>query len=146
MTMKTNKREIFLYYDPNTSVGKKALAYAKGMTKHVNNTEYTKVKFTPTTWRDILRRLNMNPKHLLDKSKPYYQQHLRGRDFTEDDWINVLINNPELIRAPIAISGNKAIFADNPSDVLKLFSGESRDSLKQSRSGMTKSEEVTTPE
>lgn len=133
--IKTNKREIFLYYNPESSVGKKALAYARSLTPHVNTTEYTKVKFTSTNWRDILRRLNMSPRHLLDKSKPYYQNNLKGRDFTEDDWINVLINNPELIRAPIAISGEKAIFADNPSDVLKLFSGQSRDGLKFTRSG-----------
>ena len=43
-----------------------------------------------------------------------------SEDFIDEDWLNVVINNPDLIRSPIAIKGNRALFLDNPSDILRI--------------------------
>jgi len=37
-----------------------------------------------------------------------------------DDWINILTHHPDLIRGTIAIRGDRAVFVDNPTDVLRL--------------------------
>ena len=118
--MKVHQQEILLYFDPSSSVSKKTLAYASSLTGSINAVEYDKESFTPTIWRQILDLLHMEPKQLVNKAKPYYQEHLKGKNFSEDDWINILSHRPDLIRSPIAIRGDKAIFVDNPTDVLRL--------------------------
>lgn len=116
----TSNAEIQIYFNENDSKAKKAIAYAKSISNKVQTFDFHKTKGTGTIWRTILTKLNKSPKELLDKSKPYYQQNIRGRDFEDRDWIYLLMNNPGLIRSPIAIRGNKAIVLDNPTDIYKI--------------------------
>lgn len=111
--------EISLFHNPDCSKAKKALVYAKSIARSVTDFEYSKTGKTATQWKDILLSLGKRPKDILDKSKPFYQTNLKGRDFVDDDWLNVLINNPDLIRSPIAIKGDKVLLLDNPSDILR---------------------------
>lgn len=119
--MKIDNKEIMLYYDPNTSVGKKTRAYAYSLTPHINDIEYHKVKFTTTIWRQLLSLLELEPKELLNKAHPYYQEHIRGRKFDDEGWLNILMRNPDLIKGPIVIKGTKAILCTNPTDVYRLL-------------------------
>jgi len=118
--MKVHQNEILLYFDPASSVSKKTLAYASSVSSSINMVDYSKEQFTPTIWRQILHMLSMEPKQMVNKANPYYQEKLKGRNFSEDDWINILSRHPDLIRSPIAIRGDKAVFVDNPTDVLRL--------------------------
>lgn len=118
--MKFSRDEIWIYCDENSSEGKKTVGYAKGFSNNVNVFDYSKKKFTPRIWNDLLRMLGCKAKDLLDKSNPLYQEKVKGRDFEGYDWINIIINNPELMRAPIAIKSDKAIICNTPTDVLKL--------------------------
>lgn len=114
-----NSDEITLFHNPDCSKAKKALVYAKSIARRVSDFEFSKTGKTATQWKEILISLGKRPKDILDKSKPFYQQNLRGRDFLDEDWLNVVINNPDLIRSPIALKGNKAMLLDNPSDLLR---------------------------
>ena len=116
----TSTAEIQLYYNPECSKAKKAIAYARSMVSRVNTIDIQKTRGTGTIWRSILSKLDKSPKELLDKSKPYYQENIRGRDFEDREWLYLLMNNPDLVRSPIAIRGNKAIILDNPTDIYKI--------------------------
>ena len=116
----TSSAEIHLYVKSNCSKSKKAIAYAQSISSKVRTTDIEKTKGTGTIWRLILSKLNKSPKELLDKSKPYYQKNIRGRDFEDRDWTYVLMHNPDLLRSPIAIRGNKALILDNPTDIYKI--------------------------
>lgn len=116
----SSKAEIQLYYRANDSKSKKVLAYAKSISNSINAVDISRTKSTGTIWQNILSKLDKSPKELLDKSKPYYQANIRGRDFEDRDWTFLLMNNPDLVRSPIAIRGNKALILDNPTDIYKL--------------------------
>jgi arsenate reductase (glutaredoxin) len=118
-TTSTNA-EIQLFMKTDCSKSKKVLAYAKSISNKVNAIDLCKTKSTGTIWESILSKLNMSPKELLDKSKPYYQTHIKGRDFEDRDWLFLLMNNPDLIRGPIVIKGNRAMLIDNPTDIYKM--------------------------
>ena len=66
----------------------------------------------------------MDPKDLLNKSHPYYQENIRGKEFDEEGWLNVLRTNPQLIKAPIAMRGKRAVLCINPQDVFRLAKEE----------------------
>lgn len=118
--MKVHDQELILFFDPTRSVSRKTLAYASSLGRSVQTRDYFKTGFTATSWRQILLMLNMSPKQLVDKSNPYYQENLRGRNFSDDDWINILSHRPDLIRGTIALRGDRAIFVANPTDILRL--------------------------
>lgn len=65
--------------------------------------------------------LNMRPKDLLNKSDKKYQEMIAGHDFDDDNWLEILRENPCMIKAPIAILDKKAVLCINPKDIYKLL-------------------------
>jgi len=122
--MKTHQREILIYYNPDSSNDRKTVAHAQSLVPHVRTYSYDKAPSTGTSWQQILKSLDVHPKELLNKAHPYYQANIRGREFEEEDWLNVIKFNPSLLKAPIAIRGNKAILCISATDVYKLTKGE----------------------
>lgn len=118
--MKTHQREILIYYNPESSSDRKTVAYANSMVSHIKSYSFKQSPSTGTSWQQILKSLSLDPKEVLNKAHPYYQAHIRGREFDDEGWVKVLKNNPELIKAPIAIRGNKAILCNTPTDIYKL--------------------------
>lgn len=118
--MKTHKREILIYYNPESSSDRKTVAHAQSVVPHVTTYAFGKTPSTTTSWHMILQALDMHPKEILNKANPYYQKHIRGKEFDEDSWCNILKYNSTLIKAPIAIRGHRAILCNNPTDIYKL--------------------------
>jgi arsenate reductase len=116
----TKPNQISILYHKNCSKGKKALAYAKSLSSSVISYTYENLKFTPTQWEQILKNMGKSPKQILDKSQPYYQANIRGRDFIEEDWLDLLVKNPHVIRGPIVTKGSRSVLLDNPTDIYKL--------------------------
>ena len=122
--MNTHNREILIYYNASSSPHKKTVAYAKSVVPHVKPYDFAKAPSTDTSWRMIIKALDVHPKDLLNKAHPDYQNHIRGREFDSEGWLKILKYNPELIKAPIAIRGKKAIICTTPTDILKLVEKE----------------------
>ncbi|MCB0663317.1 MAG: hypothetical protein KDC24_11290, partial [Saprospiraceae bacterium] len=109
-----------ILYHPDSRSQRKTVAYAKSLTPHVKAYSYESYSKSTLPWLRILQALNMHPKDLMDKSNPYYQTHIRGREFDEEGWLKVLSRNPKLIKCPIAIRGNKAVLCCIPKDIYRL--------------------------
>ena len=118
--MKTHNREILIYYNPESSSDKKTIAHAQGLVPHIQTFTYKNAPSTGASWQRILKNLDVHPKEIMNKAHPYYQSHIRGREFNKEGWLNIIKYNPELLKAPIAMRGNKAILCTNPTDVYKL--------------------------
>lgn len=119
--MNNNPREILLYYNEENSSDRKTLAMARSISPHIKSYDFKKSANSTTGWQQILNHLNIDPKLLLNKAHPEYQKNLRGRDFGMEDWINILSNNPHLMKAPIAIKGNQVILIGTPTDIYRLL-------------------------
>jgi arsenate reductase len=118
--MKLHPNEMVFCYHHDSAMSRQTLALARARCSHINELEYSKKMFTKTIWRDVLGMLQLRPKDLLNKANRQYQADIRGRDFDEEGWLDVLTENPGLIKAPIAIWRNKAVLCKQPSDILKL--------------------------
>ncbi|MBT8220502.1 MAG: hypothetical protein KJP00_11790 [Bacteroidia bacterium] len=77
------------------------------------------------SWRQIVTSINKNPKELLNKAMPEYQNHIRWREFTSEGWLRILQYNTHLLKASIAIRGKKAVLFASPTDIYKLTEIES---------------------
>ena len=118
--MRNNPREIRLYYNSESSSDRKTIAHAQGLSRHVSSYTHENSRQSTTNWKLILDALEAHPKDLMNKAHPYYQKNIRGKDFNTEDWINVLKYHPDLIKAPIAVKGNRAVLCNNPTDIYQL--------------------------
>jgi arsenate reductase len=111
-----------LLCDPTTSTSKQTKAIAKSITRNINQVDALHEKLGPTYWKEVVNMLAVHPKKLLDKSHPDYQLKVKGNTYTMDGWLNVLMHNPQFLKAPIAIFNGNAILCERPTDILKLDS------------------------
>ena len=118
--MKTNPREILIYYNPDSNSDRKTIAFAKSISPHVRAYSHTDASVTATGWRTMIEKMNIEPKRLFNKALPEYQTHLRGKELDDEGWLNVLQRNPSLLKAPIAIKGQNVMLCENPTDIYRL--------------------------
>ncbi len=118
--MRVHDNEILIIYNPDSSADRKTVAHAQSMTKHVRSMAFDTNPATTTQFRGIINMLGVHPKEMLNKADPYYQANIRGREFDDEDWLNILIRNPQLLKSAIAIKGKKAIICNTPTDIYKL--------------------------
>jgi arsenate reductase-like glutaredoxin family protein len=50
-----------------------------------------------------------------------YKQNFKGKNFTEDEWVKIMIENPKLIKRPIVVRGSKAVWGDPAEEIEALF-------------------------
>ena len=118
--MKLNRDEVILYLDCSSLSHKKTRVFAYSISNHVQEYNFEDVHFTKSKWQDILNMLDLRPKDLLNKANPTYQKEIAGKSFDEDAWYKILIKNPFMIKAPIAIMNERAILCLKPKDIYKL--------------------------
>ena len=124
--MKTHQREILIYYNPESGSDRRTVAHARGMVPHLRSYAHRSSPSGGTSWLQIIQSLDLHPKELLNKAHPDYQQNIRGKDFDEEGWISVLKHNPQMIKHPIAVRGNKAVLCCTPTDIYRLVENHNR--------------------
>lgn len=75
--------------------------------------EYLKDEpFTEKSLTDIIGKLGIKPQELIRTQEADYKQNYKGKDFSDKEWIKILVENPKLIRRPIIVKEDKAVVGD----------------------------------
>jgi arsenate reductase (glutaredoxin) len=103
-----HKMKVTILHNNKCSKSRCALQILKA-----NNIEYEVVDYlknTPThkELKLILAKLGAKPSEIIRKGEIIYKEKFSKFNFTEDEWLDILIENPALIERPIIINGNKA--------------------------------------
>ncbi|WKN45684.1 arsenate reductase family protein [Tunicatimonas pelagia] len=125
--MEWNPKEIELIYNFNNQGDREALAYAKQIAQHVNETDISKTPLTERQMAQLLDNLSLGVDDVIDRRADIYQEKYDDAEMSKEDWLEVLKHNPELMRTPIGILGNRAIICETPNDLLKLDDGQGFD-------------------
>jgi arsenate reductase len=83
--------------------------------------EYLKEPLTEDDLKDLLVRLHRKPVDIIRTQEEYYRKELKGREFTDDEWVKIMIENPKLIQRPIVVNGPKAVVGDPASNIEALL-------------------------
>jgi len=71
--------------------------------------------------KDILKKLGCRVKAIIRKTEPLFLEKFSGKDYTDNEWLQILAENPILIERPILISEEKAVIGRPPRLVLGLI-------------------------
>ncbi len=117
--MQFHPNELFLIYDPQSSIGRQTKAMALDICSHINEVDVVHEKFSPTYWREVITMLGLHPRDLIDVSGPEFKK-LGDNDYTMDGWLNLLSHHGELVKSPIVIYSQSAVQCKTPTDIMKL--------------------------
>lgn len=59
----------------------------------------------------LLKKLDMSAFEIVRKSEPLYKERFEGKEYSNDEWVTILADNPILIERPIVEKGGKAVVA-----------------------------------
>lgn len=110
-----------IYHNPRCSKSRTGLDYLKTKTMDFEVIDYLKTGLTAETLRQILQRLNVKPIELVRTQEDYFKQQLKGKNFSDEEWIQIIIENPRLLKRPIIVNKYKAVWADPAELADKLF-------------------------
>jgi arsenate reductase len=83
--------------------------------------EYLKTPFTPLELRILLAKLNLKPLEIIRKKEALFREKFCQLNLNDDEWIQLLSENPILIERPIGVKGNKAVVGRPPEALLELI-------------------------
>lgn len=119
MIFANTDKEITLIYYSKEHVGRQILAYAQSENIPIRDIDLVHVKLTATHWAELASRMGINVRDLVNTEDPDFLQKFGHLDnLSENDWLKLLVNNPDVLRAPIVMKGDKIVAMNNPQDML----------------------------
>lgn len=93
------------------------------LTSEVEVIDYMNTSVTKNELVQVLKELEMTPSELLRKGEGDYKEHVKGKDLSDDQIIDLMLSYPKLIERPIVIKDGKAIIA-RPPELVHDFVGK----------------------
>lgn len=110
-----------IYHNPRCSKSRETLQLINATQADVIVIDYQKTSITKKELEEVLMKLNMTPEQLVRKGEALYKTNYKDKKFNNEEWMQILIENPILIERPIVIKGNKAVLGRPPENVLALL-------------------------
>jgi arsenate reductase (glutaredoxin) len=84
--------------------------------------EYIKNPLTGAELKELFNKLGKKPLEVMRTQEELYKKELKGKDYSDDEWIGIMAENPRLIQRPIVVKGDKAVVGDPAENIGELFS------------------------
>ncbi len=113
--------EHIIYHNPRCSKSRQTLGILQDKGAQIKIVEYLKNIPTKEELEGLISQLGIAPIELVRKGEVIYKENYKGKDLSNDEWINAMISHPKLIERPIVTFGKKAIIGRPPEKVLELI-------------------------
>lgn len=110
-----------IFHNSRCKHSRAGLDYLKKMTSEIEIRNYLSESITAKELKEILLKTNLKPSQLIRTNEEYYKTYLKGRNFTDDELIKIIMENPRLIQRPIVVGKYKAVIGNPPEEINKLF-------------------------
>jgi len=114
-------KKVQILYNARCGKCRQALSLLEGENCEIEIIEYLKKIPTKKQLQNILDKLGLKAEDIVRKKEAIYLEKFKNKKFTNDEWIQLLIENPILIERPIVIDGYKAIVGRPPELVIDLL-------------------------
>lgn len=110
-----------IYHNPRCSKSRQTLQLLedKGVSPEV--VLYLDDVPTKSDLKTILKKLNISADQLIRRGEKDYKENFKGKNLSEDEWIDAMIKFPKLIERPIVVKDEKAVLGRPPENVLELI-------------------------
>lgn len=112
---------ITIYHNPKCSKSRAGLAYLKEKGLEYTVVEYIRNPISREVLKDILMKMNASPEELIRIQEDVFKSDFEGKQFNAEEWIDILLEYPRLIKRPILVKGYRAAVAQSPAEIDKFL-------------------------
>ena len=110
-----------VYHNPRCKKSRAGLQYVQERTSDIEVIEYLKNPLTEKELEILLMKLNRKPHEMIRTQEAVYKSDYKKMEFNDHEWIKIMVENPKLIKRPIVVKGNKAVWGDPAEELEVLF-------------------------
>lgn len=110
-----------IYHYASCSKSRETLGLLKAHTDEVQIIEYLKTPPTAAELEKLVSMLGIRPVELIRRGEPVFKEHFSGKNLTDREAIQAMVDFPILIERPIVVRGEKAVIGRPPANVELLF-------------------------
>lgn len=110
-----------IYHNPRCAKSRAGLKYLTDNSIEYEIVEYLKSGFTANEIKNLILKTGMKPTDLVRTQEDYYKKNLKGKEFSNEKWYEILADNPKLLHRPIVVVGEKAVLAQPPENIDKII-------------------------
>jgi len=112
-----------IYHNSRCSKSRAGLQYLESKTSDIEIIPYLteETAFTIESFTEILKKMNKKAFDLVRTHEDLYKIEYKGKEFSNEEWIKILVENPRLIHRPIIVKGEKAILGNPASEINQIL-------------------------
>ena len=110
-----------IYHNPRCRKSREGIKYLESKKINFEVIDYIKNNLSSEQIRNILKKLQLKPIELVRKNEAIWKEKYKGKDFTDQQLIKILINEPKLIERPIIVSEKLAVIGRPAENIDKLL-------------------------
>ena len=100
---------IKIYHNPRCSKSRQGVALLEESGKEFEIIKYLDAIPTKIELEKIIEQLGIKPIDLVRKNEAIWKTDYKGKELSDLEIVNAMIENPKLIERPIVINNNKAV-------------------------------------
>jgi arsenate reductase (glutaredoxin) len=109
-----------IYHNPRCKKSSESLKYLQEKSIQHIVVKYLESGLTKEILKEILLKIGIKPIYLVRTQEEYFKKELKGKKFTDDEWIKIIIENPKLLQRPIVVGKYKAVIA-HPAEKIDIL-------------------------
>ncbi len=111
-----------IYYNPSCSKSRDSLAILKEKGLDIEEVRYLDSPPSKEMLAELCQMMNLKPREIIRSGETLFKElGLNQNDEkTDNEWLDLLVSNPQLIERPIVRVGDKAIMGRPPENILKI--------------------------
>lgn len=113
---------ITIYHNSRCKKSRAGLQFLSDKTSDFEIKEYLKEDaFTIESLKETLGLLGKKPLEMIRKQEDVFKKEIKGKEFSDEQLIELMVKNPKLIQRPIIIKDGKAVWGDPAENIEELF-------------------------
>ena len=110
-----------IYHNPRCRKSREALHILRETGHEPEIIEYLVNPPSEEELTDLLKKMNLSPKEIIRKGEDIFKSEFKGKEYTDVEWVRILVDHPKLIERPIVVHREKAILGRPPERVLEII-------------------------
>lgn len=112
---------IKVLHNPQCSKSNCALDYLKTRQVAFEVRDYQQNPLDKEELKNLCAQLGLRPEEIVRKTERLYQEEFAGKHYSDEEWFEILAENPILIQRPIIIHDGKAVIARPTENIDQLL-------------------------
>ena len=100
---------IKIYHNPRCSKSRMGIAFLEENNKEFEIIKYLNDLLSVDELSEIIKTLDIKPIELVRKNEKIWKENFKGKELSDQQIIEAMVENPKLIERPIVINNSKGV-------------------------------------